>query len=80
MNSKLTLYINKTIIEKAKSYAKQNQLSLSKLVENYLSSLFDTSDKQTKRISPLVENLTGVISLESDEKETYHDYLSEKYS
>ena len=39
MNSKLTLNLNKNIIENAKDYAKDNRTSLSKLIENYLNSL-----------------------------------------
>lgn len=80
MNTKLTLSLNKQIIEEAKSYAKENQVSLSKLIENYLNSLVKTSHKKTTRISPLVESLTGVISSEIDERKSYHDYLSKKYS
>ncbi|MGI5975503.1 MAG: DUF6364 family protein [Paludibacter sp.] len=80
MNTKLTLNLDKNIIEEAKVYAKKNQVSLSMLIENYLNSLVKTSHKQTTRISPLVESLTGVISSETDEKKSYRDYLSEKYS
>lgn len=80
MNTKLTLSLNKQIIEEAKSYAKENQVSLSKLIENYLNSLVNTSHKKTTRISPLVESLTGVISSDIDERKSYHDYLSKKYS
>lgn len=80
MNTKLTLNLDKSIIDEAKTYAKKNQVSLSKLIENYLNSLVSTSNKQTRRISPLVESLTGVISSEVDERKSYRDYLSEKYS
>jgi hypothetical protein len=80
MNTKLTLNLDKSIIDEAKTYAKKNQVSLSKLIENYLNSLVRTSHKQTTRISPLVESLTGVISSEVDERKSYRDYLSEKYS
>lgn len=79
MNTKLTLNLDKTIIEEAKNYAKSNQLSLSKLIENYLHSL--TYKKTDNRdVSPLVESLTGVISSDDIEnKENYTDYLYQKY-
>jgi ribosomal protein S20 len=80
MNTKLTLNLNKAIIEEAKSYAKSNNVSLSKLIENYLNSLVIKSNKSSRKISPLVESLTGVISSEVDERKSYRDYLSEKYS
>lgn len=80
MNTKLTLNIDKYIIENAKDYAKRNKISLSKLIESYLNSL--THNKKKKRhISPLVESLTGVIPKNSDinDKDEYFDYLSQKY-
>jgi hypothetical protein len=80
MNTKLTLNIDEHVIEEAKFYAKNNSVSLSKLIENYLLSLTKRNTEETK-ISPLVESLTGVISLDSDDyKKEYSDYLSKKYS
>ena len=80
MNTKLTLNIDEHVIEEAKFYAKNNSVSLSKLIENYLLSLTKRNTEETK-ISPLVESLTGVISLKSaDYKKEYSDYLSKKYS
>lgn len=81
MNTKLTLNLNKNIIENAKDYAKENNVSLSKLIENYLNSLTNKQQKETK-VSPLVESLTGIIPSESSEKnkDDRYDYLREKYS
>ena len=80
MNTKLTLNVDKVIIEEAKYYAKENKLSLSKLIENYLNALTKTSSK-AKKISPLVESLTGVIPDESiSENQEYVDFLTKKYS
>ena len=36
MDTKLTLKLEQTIIEKAKGYAKAHRTSLSQLIENYL--------------------------------------------
>ena len=36
MDTKLTLKLNQEIIEKAKNYAAEKKLSLSRLIENYL--------------------------------------------
>ena len=81
MNTKLTLNLNKTIIESAKDYAKENSVSLSKLIENYLNSLTKKQEKEIK-VSPLVESLTGIIPMQSEKKnnDDYYDYLSKKYS
>ncbi len=81
MNTKLTLNLNKNIIDSAKDYAKENSVSLSKLIENYLNSLTKKQDKEVK-VSPLVESLTGIIPSETNKQKNddYYDYLSEKYS
>jgi hypothetical protein len=81
MYTKLTLNLNKNIIEGAKNYAKSNNVSLSRLIGNYLNSL-TKKDKKEIEISPLVKSLTGVIPNEdeADYKKSYHDYLTKKYS
>ena len=81
MNTKLTLNLNKSIIESAKDYAKDNKVSLSKLIESYLNSLI-IKEKKKIEISPLVESLTGVIPAQSDKnsENDYYEYLSKKYS
>ena len=80
MNTKLTLNLDKTVIEQAKKYAKDHQVSLSKLIENYLDSITKSSTEKNK-ISPLVESLTGVIPDGNyNDRKDYTDFLSEKYS
>ena len=81
MNSKLTLNLDKNIIDSAKNYAKENRVSLSKLIENYLNSLTNKNIKKVD-VSPLVESLTGIIPEQSldNYKEDYYEYLSKKYS
>ena len=81
MNTKLTLNLNKSIIENAKDYAKDNSISLSKLIENYLNSLTKKESNPSK-ISPLVESLTGIIPSQSEKKsnDDRYEYLREKYS
>ena len=79
MDAKLTLKLDNSIIERAKIYAKENNISLSKLIENYLQAV-TISKKEKVEISPLVESLTGVINLEEDYRKDYTNYLSNKYS
>jgi hypothetical protein len=67
METKLTLKLDKTVIETAKQYAEKNNRSLSKLVENFFRNL-TSSDVPQKRHSPLVESLTGMISEEEAER------------
>lgn len=81
MDKKLTLSLDKDTIEKAKVYAKSNNISLSKLIESYLNSLTKKNAREKTKITPLVESLSGVIDLpdDFDEKGAYSDYLMKKY-
>jgi len=80
MDTKLTLNVDKAVIEKAKEYARSQKISLSRLIESYLASLTSKKNKEIE-ITPLVESLSGVIELEKDfdYKKGYTDYLIEKY-
>lgn len=80
MNTKLTLNVDKKVIERAKVYSKSRKISLSRLIESYLSSLTANKSRNIE-ITPLVESLSGVIKLDKDfdYKESYTDYLIEKY-
>ncbi|MCW2120596.1 DUF6364 family protein [Flavobacterium sp. 7A] len=81
MDTKLTLKLDQEIIEKAKQYASDKKLSLSRLIENYLNSL--TSDKPNNdiQISPFVKSLSSGISIPADYdyKKDRADYLDQKY-
>ena len=50
MATKLTLTVEKIIIERAKSYAKKTGRSLSELIENYLETI--TEEKSNSDMSP----------------------------
>jgi hypothetical protein len=80
MDKKLTLSLNERVIEGAKIYAQDHQISLSRLIESYLSSLLENKSEEIA-ITPLVESLSGVVSIpdEFDYKNDYADYLLEKY-
>jgi Family of unknown function (DUF6364) len=80
MDTKLTLKLEQTIIDKAKDYAKSNKTSLSKLIESYLQRITDQPN-ETEKITPLVKSLTGVINLPADfdHKKSYADHLLTKY-
>lgn len=79
MNTKLTLKLDKSIIERAKQYAQEKNISLSKMIENYLQALTNRKEEEIE-ISPLVESLIGVIKPSStNHEEDYTNYLSDKY-
>jgi len=82
MDTKLTLRLDDGVIERAKTYARNHKISLSKMIESYLDSITKQSEKKKKiTISPLVDSLSGVIDLPADfdYKKEYRDYIEEKY-
>jgi len=80
METKLTLRLDKKIIDRAKDYAQNHNISLSKMVESFLDSLTKKKSKDIE-ITPLVESLSGVVKLpkDFDFKKEYANYLTEKY-
>jgi hypothetical protein len=84
MDTKLTLKLDKYVIEKAKEYAASHKRSLSRIIESYLKSLIDKEapgSENDVEISPFVKSMrTGVkIPADFDYKKAYGDYLEEKY-
>jgi replicative DNA helicase len=83
MNTKLTLTIDQSIIEKAKRYARKKERSLSDLVENYLKALVSSNDNddKTNELTPTVKALKGSfkMSKDFDYKKELTDRLSEKH-
>jgi len=82
MDTKLTLKLDKNVIDKAKDYAASHKRSLSRIIESYLKSLVMQDDLNDKfEISPFVKNLaTGVnMPTDLDYKKEYANHLSEKY-
>jgi hypothetical protein len=82
METKLTLRLNDQIIKRAKRYAQEKKISLSKMIEAYLDSLTrEKSPEHKQEITPLIESLSGVIELpeDFDYKKEYRDYVNEKY-
>ena len=78
METKLTLKLDQTVIQSVKKYAQNNNRSLSKLVEDYFRNLISENEPK-KHFSPLVEELSGVISENDLNKIDYVQYLEHKY-
>ena len=80
MEAKLTLKLNKRVIEQSKRYAALHHKSLSKLIETYLQSVVKDSSNDFE-ISPFVRSIsTGVETpTDIDYKKEYRKHLNEKY-
>lgn len=82
METKLTLKLNATSIQKAKLYIRNHKgKSLSKLVEHYFDSLTSTEPTSERRLPPIVAGLAGKVKNNSntDVRKEYTEYLIEKY-
>jgi hypothetical protein len=81
MTTKLTLTVEKEIIESAKIYAKLNGRSLSALIENYLKALVN-KEHSDEDFSPKVKELMGSIKMpkDFDYKKELSEAISKKYS
>lgn len=73
---KLTLRVNQRLIEQAKTYAAQHNISVSELVETYFLHL---ELEQEPSHTPLVQQLTGILPADVDVKHVYEEYLVAKY-
>ncbi|MEN9448111.1 MAG: hypothetical protein RJA25_1401 [Bacteroidota bacterium] len=79
MTTKLTLTIEKSIIERSKKYAKHNGRSLSDLVEKYLNNITQ-DDISTAKLSKL-KKIVGAVKLPEnfDEKKELSSYYEMKH-
>ena len=81
MDTKLTLLLEKRVIDRAKAYARRHRKSLSGMVENYFKNLTDTAKADEKDVPPLVKSLKGIAKMPAhfDSKKDYAKYLEDKY-
>ena len=82
MNTKLTLTIEREIIERAKNYAKGKNRSLSDIIENYLKILTkEERNNKRKKLNPAVESLKGSFKMpkDMDYKKQLKNRLEKKY-
>lgn len=79
MTTKLTLTVEKEVIERAKSYAKHTGRSLSDLIEQYLDKI--TQEEIPQKVSPKLKKLIGVVKLPKDfnEKKELQSYFEKKH-
>ena len=79
MQTKLTLRLDDRIIRKAKKIAQKNGKSLSKMVEDYFTSLKIEGSKGEEQLTPRVRSLKGLLRDSEINEREYFDYLEKKY-
>lgn len=80
MDAKLTIKLDQTVITRAKNYAADRKISLSRLIEGYLDSLTEEIEDDLE-ISPFVKSISTGKSIpnEVDVREEYFEALEQKY-
>ena len=81
MNAKLTLTIEQTVVEKAKTYAKKRGRSLSDVIESYLKMVANEEEINAINLTPTVKSLKGTFKAPEnfDYKKELTKELSSKY-
>jgi hypothetical protein len=79
MTTKLTLTVEKSVIERAKIYARKTGRSLSELIENYLEKI--TADNPDEPLSPKLRKVVGSVKLPKnfDEERELRNYYEKKH-
>lgn len=77
MTSKITLYSEKDLIEEMKKYAKEQNTSVSKIVNEFFKNILHSTKLENKKDS-ITTSLIGSLK-EDVSKEEYKEYLESKY-
>jgi len=81
MNTKLTLRIDKTLVNKAKRQAHRRGKSVSGMFSEYVKMLDDSpSDGQSQGLPPITASLFGLLRGKTLTREDYRQHLKEKHS
>jgi hypothetical protein len=82
MDTKLTLKLDKFVIEQAKEYASSHKRSLSRIIESYLKSLVSQNKNNDDiEISPFVKSMSTGINIPANlnYKDEFLKHMDEKY-
>jgi len=69
MNAKLTLVMDRSVIAKAKAYARRNRTSLSRMAQECFAAVSGGPDAGDGRHAPLTASLLGIGELPKDDAE-----------
>lgn len=75
--SKLTLSVDERVIARAKLYAKQRGISISEMVEAYLSAVSGSAPPAPDEGTPILQSVRGI--LKHANPQDYKKHLSAKY-
>ena len=79
MNTKLTLRLDKHLIESAKEYSTKTGKSVSRIVSDFFVIIKNEKLKKNCSITPTVQSLKGVLKHSEISEKDYKNYLEEQY-
>lgn len=81
MKNKLTLRLEKDLIDEAKKYAEEKGTSVSQLVADYFALLKSqkSDHKKEEKMSPITASLSGILKENDISEDDYKAHLEEKY-
>ncbi len=79
MQTKLTLRLEKQLVELAKEYASSQGKSVSKMVADYFTLLDEAVKTQKEELSPIAKSLKGSLGKVRIDESDYKKHLEDKY-
>jgi len=79
MNTKLTLRLDEHLIASAKEYSAKTGKSVSKIVSDFFVIIRNEKLKKNYSLTPTVQSLKGIIKDSNFSKNSYKNYLEDKY-
>lgn len=78
MEVKLTLRLDDRLVRAAKKHAKQNGVSVSQMVADYLAAIA-SAESQSSKLAPKVSRLMGALEGTGVDETDYRVHLESKY-
>lgn len=79
MRAKITLYSQDELIAEVKKFAKEQNTSVSKLVNGFFESLLEKNKTKTDKKTNITNSLLGVLKDSKVDEDEYKKHLEEKY-
>jgi len=77
--AKLTLNVDESVVARAKRYASRRGVSVSRLVEQFLSLISRAASKRDEDLPPILARLRAELKGASANRGDYKKYLERKY-
>jgi hypothetical protein len=79
MQAKLTIQVDKDLIERVKIYSDKTGKSVSQIVADYFILLDKDIEENTTSLTPIVSSLRGYLRKAEIREDNYRQYLEDKY-